>query len=119
MDLRFGGVIWTDHALDRLRERGMKQGDAWATFSRPQQSIRGKAQGTWIFYRDYGQERIEVVASQNEKKEWVILSVWSRPIFPQQRRIPAKPDWFENIIEKILQRLFGKLKERYLHPPRA
>ena len=31
MDRNFGGVIWTNHALDRLRERGIKQGDAWVT----------------------------------------------------------------------------------------
>jgi hypothetical protein len=24
---------------------------------------------------------IEVVAKQNEKKEWLILSVWSKPVF--------------------------------------
>lgn len=113
MDFRFGGVIWTNHALIRLRERGIKQGDAWATFSRPQQSIRGKAPGTWIFYRDYGQDRIEVVASQNEKKEWVILSVWSRPIYNQQHRITAKSNWLESMIEKILQRLFGRLRKKF------
>lgn len=112
MDFRFGGVIWTNHALDRLRERGIKQGDAWTTFSRPQQSIRGEAQGTWIFYRDYGQERIEVVASQNEKKEWIILSVWSRPIFPRHQKISADPTILEKIVERILWWLFGGLRKK-------
>ncbi|KKQ44128.1 MAG: hypothetical protein US62_C0032G0012 [Candidatus Woesebacteria bacterium GW2011_GWA1_37_8] len=32
MDKNYGGVIWTNHALSRLRERGISQGDAWATF---------------------------------------------------------------------------------------
>lgn len=112
MDFRFGGVIWTNHALIRLRKRGIKQGDAWATFSRPQQSMHGKAQGTWIFYRDYRQERIEVVASQNEKKEWVILSVWSRPIYNQQYRVSTELNWLERMVENILQRLFGRLRKK-------
>lgn len=79
MDDHFGGVIWTNHALDRLRERGIKQGDAWAVFNRPQQSRKGNS-GNWVYYRTYGNQRIEVVAKQNVKKEWLILSVWSKHI---------------------------------------
>lgn len=79
MDRNFGGVIWTNHALDRLRDRGIKQGDAWATWNHAEQTRKGSAPGSWIYYRTYGKERIEVVAKQNEKKEWLILSVWSRP----------------------------------------
>lgn len=77
MDRNFGGVIWTDHALERLEKRGIKQGDAWATFRRPQQSKYARLKGAWVYYRDWGNLRVEVVAKQNEKKEWVILSVWS------------------------------------------
>ena len=96
MDNHFGGALWTNHAMDRLRERGIKQGDAWATFSRPQQSMHGTSPGSWVFYRDYGNERIEVVASQNEKKEWVILSVWSKPIFSKARSFSSKTNFLEN-----------------------
>jgi hypothetical protein len=80
MDNHFGGVIWTNHALERLRERGIKQGDAWTAWRNPAESRKGKIPGSWIYYRTYGTERIEVVAKQNEKKEWLILSVWSRPV---------------------------------------
>ena len=79
MDNHFGGVIWTNHALDRLRERGIKQGDAWATWNRPGHSRKGSVAGSWVYYRDWGGIQIEVVAKQNEKREWLILSVWSRP----------------------------------------
>lgn len=79
MDNHFGGVIWTNHALDRLRERGIRQGDAWAVFNRPEQSRKGNS-GNWVYYRTYGDQRIEVVAKQNEKKEWLILSVWNKPV---------------------------------------
>ena len=79
----YGGIIWTNHALERLNERGIKQGDAWATWNRPEQSRPGSGsqQGAWVYYRTYGDERIEVVAKQNEKKEWIILSVWSKKVF--------------------------------------
>lgn len=79
MDNHFGGVIWTNHALARLHERGIKQGDAWATWRNPQASKKGKS-GNFIYYKNWGGTQIEVVAKQNEKKEWLILSVWSRPV---------------------------------------
>ncbi len=83
MDNHFGGVIWTNHALERLRQRGIKQGDAWATWRRPDQSYKGnlhKSEDAWRYYRQFGDERIEVVAKQNERKEWIILSVWSQHV---------------------------------------
>jgi hypothetical protein len=80
MDNHFGGVIWTNHALDRLRERGIKQGDAWATWNRPESSRKGTTPGTFVYFRNYGATQIEVVAKKNEKGKWLILSVWSRPV---------------------------------------
>jgi hypothetical protein len=79
MDNHFGGVIWTDHAISRMRQRGIKQGDAWATWNRPEQSRKGSgaSQGAWVYYRTWGNQKIEVVAKQNEKHEWIIISVWS------------------------------------------
>ena len=82
MDNHYKGLIWTNHALDRLRERGIKQGDAWATWNHPEHSRKGTVSGSWIYYRNYGDIQIEVVAKQNEKKEWLILSVWSKTIYP-------------------------------------
>ncbi len=79
MDNHFGGVIWTNHAISRMRERGIKQGDAWATWNRPEQSRKGSgaSQGAWVYYRTWGNQKIEVVAKQNERREWIIISVWS------------------------------------------
>lgn len=79
MNNRYGGVIWTNHAMDRMRERGIKQGDAWATFNRPGKSRKG-ASGNWVYLRNWGGEQIEVVAKQDQKREWIILSVWSRHV---------------------------------------
>jgi hypothetical protein len=77
MDNHYKGLIWTNHAMERMQRRGIKQGDAWATWNNPQQSRKGKSAGIWIYYRTWGNVKIEVVAKQNERKEWVILSVWS------------------------------------------
>jgi len=111
MDNNFGGVIWTNHSLDRLIERKISQGDAWATFSRPQESKYAKTKGAWVFHRNYGSQQIEVVASQNEKKGWVILSVWSKPIFPHQKTGSSSFPFLENAVEKVLQKLLGKFRK--------
>ena len=85
MDKNYGGFIWTNHALSRLKERGIKQGDAWATLKRPDQSRFAEGKGAWVYYKTYGNTKIEVVAKQNAsgpagKKEWLILSVWSKQV---------------------------------------
>ena len=106
MDRNFGGVIWTNHALSRMRERGVKQGDAWATFRRPDQSRYAKARGAWVYYKTYGNQKIEVVAKQNEKKQWVILSIWSRPVYgPPKKQI--EPLW-----KLLFRRIFGKRSKK-------
>lgn len=109
MDNHYGGVIWTNHALERLRERGIKQGDAWATWNRPDQSYKGnlhKNDGAKRYYRKIGNEVIEVVAKQNENKEWLILSVWSKAAHPPNS--PNLPNhhkisiwrWLYNLVVK-------------------
>ncbi len=102
-DRNYGGLIWTNHALQRLRERGIKQGDAWATWNRPEQSRKGSGSqfGAWVYYRTYGDERIEVVAKQDEKGKWIILSVWSKKL-NSNSSYPEK----ENFLVTFLRRIF-------------
>ena len=106
MDKNFGGVIWTNHVLSRMADRGIKQGDAWATFNRPEQSRAAKIKGSWIYYRTYGNERIEVVATKNENREWVILSVWSMPVHRSPRR--AQSEKSESIWKLMIRQILGK-----------
>lgn len=100
MDRNFGGVTWTNHALAKLKQRGIKQGDAWAAWRSPEQSRKGKVPGAWIYYRTYGNQKIEVVAKKNEKGQWLILSVWSRHIYG------AAPK--ESFLTFLFKRIFGK-----------
>lgn len=115
MDQRFGGVIWTNHALQRLKERGIDQGDAWATFRSPQQSRYAVTQGAWVYHKDYGKQRIEVVAKQNPKREWIILSVWSKPIYEKRfayGRGQQYPGYKENLMDKVLEFLLGRFRRQ-------
>jgi hypothetical protein len=80
MNKNYGGVIWTNHAIGRMQEREIKQSDAWVTWRNPDQSKYAKARGAWIYYKDLGKQRVQVVSKKNENGEWIILSVWSRQI---------------------------------------
>ena len=110
MNNRYGGVIWTNHALARLRERQITQSDAWYSFQHPDGQLPGTAPGSIKYYKDYGSQRIEVVASQNEKKEWIILSCWSKfvgtgkPLFKQE-------NLYWNLLKKIINFFWRKLKK--------
>lgn len=103
MDRKFGGVIWTNHALSRLGQRGIKQGDAWATFNRPEQSRKATIPGAWVYYRTYRNDRIEVVAKKDERGKWVILSVWSRPVYGKINSAKVEPLW-----RLLVKRIFKK-----------
>ena len=117
MDKNYGGVIWTNHALSRMKQRGIKQGDAWATWRRPDQSRYAKARGAWVYYKTYGDQKIEVVAKQNERKKWIILSVWSQDVSREPRLAGSRPAFVKRKKTKsfrslILEGLFGKKNTR-------
>ncbi|KKQ52476.1 hypothetical protein A2865_03440 [Candidatus Woesebacteria bacterium RIFCSPHIGHO2_01_FULL_39_17] len=78
MDKNYGGIIWTNHAISRMRDRGIKQSDAWAVWKNPDKSEYSKSKGGWVYERTFGRVTIGVVAKKSENNEWLILSVWSR-----------------------------------------
>jgi len=77
-----------------MKERGISQGDAWATFNRPDTSKYAKSKNSYVYYRTWGREKIEVVAKKTEKGEWLVLSVWSKPVPSQKSEISKKKSPF-------------------------
>lgn len=100
MDKYYGGITWTNHALQRLSERGIKQGDTWAVWSRPDESRFSTTKGAWVYYRTFNDIKIEVVAKKEEDK-WIILSVWSKKIIPSKAQ-PLK--WWSLLIKFFKQK---------------
>ncbi len=80
MDVRhYGGVIWTNHALERLGHRGLNQQMAHEAFKNPDKKNPGKQSGTMQFEKKFGNSTVTIIAKQNEKYEWLILSCWIDP----------------------------------------
>jgi hypothetical protein len=75
----YAGAIWTNHALERLDQRGLSQDLAGRTFNAPDKSFPGKQAGTIEYQKRFGTSLVTVIAKQNEKNEWIILSCWIDP----------------------------------------
>ena len=104
-DRNYGGIIWTNHALQRLKERNVKQGDAWAAWKRPDDSKYDPKKGAWVYKRHFASEEIEIVAKKTEKNEWLVLSVWSKPASHSEHRSTPEKSSF---IKQILSLFSGK-----------
>ena len=92
-------LIFTNHAINRLYNRGVSQEKAYETFAHPDGQLPGKIPGSVKFCKNYGEQRIEIVAKKNEKGEWVIFSCWAK----LKEKIPYRYQ------EPLLQKLIGNL----------
>lgn len=99
MNQNFGNVIWTNHALEKLKARGIKQSDAWVVWKSPQESRYAKSKNAWVSAKKVGNQNIEIVSKKNEKGEWVIISVWSKPTLDSKSKSPS-------LISLLLKRFF-------------
>ena len=99
MHKNYGGVIWTNHAISRLQDRKIKQGDAWVTWKNPDKSRFSKSKHAFVYERTFGNQAVEVVAKKNEKNEWIILSVWNKSGFKlKEKKISSFPDFLRKLL---------------------
>ncbi len=109
MERKYLNLIFTNHAINRLYNRGITQAKAYETFSNPDGQLPGKIAGSIKFYKNYGKQRIEVVAKKNEKGEWVVFSCWSK--------FKEKTPYLKNKLayqyqEPLLQKIIGRLVKK-------
>lgn len=79
---KFGGVIWTNHAIERLKQRNLSQEMALAAFSSSDRAIPGKKAHTTEFQKKIDKYFVTVIATKNNQNEWIILSCWVDPPMP-------------------------------------
>lgn len=103
MDRNYGGVIWTNHAIERLQQRGVKQGDAFAVFNRPQSSKFDPKRGAWVYRRVWEDQEIEVVAKKNDRGKWLILSAWSNTRNYSSRNVKKENSGIWGFVKKIFR----------------
>lgn len=111
METHFMGVIFTNHAIQRLCQRKIAQSDAWYTFQHADKRVPGSSPSAFKFFKDYGQQRFEVVAKQNEKGEWVILSCWSKFVGTGKPLFQKPENFFVFLAKKVLKK-FWKIGQK-------
>ena len=78
----YGGLIWTNHAMDRMAERYLKQDYAWQAYRYPDASHEQGDSGRIEYRKKFGERLVTIIVKQNEKREWIVLSTWVDPPFP-------------------------------------
>lgn len=97
-------LIFTNHAINRLYNRGISQEKAYDVFANPDGQLAGKIPGSVKFYKGYGEQRIEVVAKKNDKNEWVVLSCWAKD--KNRKSYQCKEPFLQKIIGKLVKKIF-------------
>ncbi len=86
---QYGGIIWTNHALERLVQRGLSQSDALSAFKNPDRSFPGKNPGSVEYIKKFSNSTITIIAKKNDRNEWVVISAWIDP------PLPGSADWYK------------------------
>jgi hypothetical protein len=89
----YGNLIWTNHALERLEQRRFSQELAWSAFRYPDNVLKGKLPGSYEYQKRYQQSLITLIAKQNDKHEWIVLSCWIDPPLAQTQDAKKRHLW--------------------------
>jgi len=89
----YGGIIWTNHAQERLLSRGVPQHMALSAFQSPDATFPGKNPGTMQYEKKIESSTITLIVKQNEKREWVILSGWIDPPLFGTKDYKQREEW--------------------------
>lgn len=90
---RYGGLIWTDHAVERMRQRKFEQRLAVQAYKHPDEVLPGKQSGTKEYQKRYKQSLITLICARNTRGETVVISCWIDPPLPGTSDARKKKQW--------------------------
>lgn len=107
--MKITDVVFTNHAIERMKQRGITGDWVWQTVKQPDEKRSGKEKHTTEFVRAFGKHSVIAVSKKNGIGEWVVLSAWMDP------PIEGTDDFYKR--EKYLKkqeknRLLSKQMER-------
>jgi hypothetical protein len=77
--MKINDVVFTNHAIERMKERGISGDLAWQSVRRPDRTTPGKEKHTTEFIKYHNKHTITTIAKKNDLGEWVVLSAWIDP----------------------------------------
>lgn len=87
----YRGLIFTNHVLTRMNERGMSQEQIWETYTAP--DLQDKVKDADRRSKRFGEHSITIVFKYNEKHEPILLSAWMDPPLPGTKDALQKEWW--------------------------
>ncbi len=108
------GVIFTNHAWQRLDDRTISADMVVETISYPEKRFASGQSGT-KFIRTLRGRKVHVVAEKNRDSQWVVISTWVRgendkiPLAWQLITAPFRLLWW--ILQQLWRTIFGKPKK--------
>lgn len=87
----YRGLIFTNHVLDRIKERGMTQEQIWETFSNPDR--QDKVKDADRREKKFGDHTITIVFTYNNKNDVVLISAWMDPPLAGSKDARQKEWW--------------------------
>jgi hypothetical protein len=108
---QYKGLIWTNHAIQRLEERKIPQEWAWKAFKFPDSIYKGKKSNTVEHVKEYNNLTVTLIATKNDKKEWIIISCWVDPPLAGSIDIKKRQEYLRmknaTVGEKIIHFIFS------------
>ena len=95
--MKITDVVFTNHSIERMKERGISGDYAWQTVKQPDEKIAGKEKFTTEFIKKIDIHTITVIAKKNEIGEWVVLSVWMDPPLPGTKDHRKREKYLNNL----------------------
>jgi hypothetical protein len=74
----YGGVVWTNHALSRLKDRKLGQSLVLKAFLHPDTKTKAD-QGAVKYQKKIGERMVSVITKKGDDKKQLILSCWIDP----------------------------------------
>lgn len=79
--MKITDVVFTNHAIERMRDRKISGDLAWQTVKKADKVNPGKEKHTTEFIKRINERNFTVIGKKNDIGEWVVLSVWVDPPF--------------------------------------
>jgi hypothetical protein len=76
---KYGGLIWTNHALDRLGQRSLPQDLAWQAYRYPDDVQKDNYKNSTTYLKKHEKYLITLIIKENERKELIVVSAWIDP----------------------------------------
>ncbi len=104
-------LIYSDHALTRIKQRGLDIDQVWQTVKYPDYSPKTK-KGSQSYKKSFGDFMITVIATQNDKYEYILVSVWRDPPLEGTADFKKTQNWNEYRKAGILGKLWITIKQQ-------